>query len=159
MNSGVGSAHYRHDLPLTLGLSVRADLTPRIGLESGLEYSYLHSVEFLADESLDQRLHFIGIPLRGDFRIWSGDRFALYAGLGGKVEKCVYAILGRVQSDEKQLQWSAEAFAGAQYRLGRRTCLYLQPELSYYFTRTDLVTCRTEHPLNVSLHAGLRFEL
>ncbi len=159
MNSGVGSAHYRHDLPLTLGLSVRAALTPRIGLESGLEYSYLHSVEFLADESLDQRLHFIGIPLRGDFRIWSGDRFDLYAGLGGKVEKCVYAILGRVQSDEKQLQWSAEAFAGAQYRLGRRTCLYLQPELSYYFTRTELVTCRTEHPLNVSLHAGLRFEL
>lgn len=159
MNSGVGSAHYRHDLPLTLGLSVRADLTPRIGLESGLEYSYLHSVEFLDNESLDQRLHFIGIPLRSDFRIWSGDRFDLYAGLGGKVEKCVYAILGRVQSDEKQLQWSAEAFAGAQYRLGRRTCLYLQPELSYYFTRTDLVTCRTEHPLNVSLHAGLRFEL
>ena len=159
MNSGVGSAHYRHDLPLTLGLSVRADLTPRIGLESGLEYSYLHSVEFLDNESLDQRLHFIGIPLRSDFRIWSGDRFDLYAGLGGKVEKCVYAILGRVQSDEKQLQWSAEAFAGAQYRLGRRTCLYLQPELSYYFTRTGLVTCRTEHPLNVSLHAGLRFEL
>ena len=79
--------------------------------------------------------------------------------LGAKVEKCVYAILGRVQSDEKQLQWSAEAFAGAQYRLGRRTCLYFQPELSYYFTRTELVTCRTEHPLNVSLHAGLRFEL
>jgi len=151
--------NYRHDLPLTLGLSIRTDLTPRFGLESGLEYTYLHSVEDFYSETLDQRLHFIGIPLRADVRFWSGGRFSLYAGLGGKVEKCVYAILGRVESNEKELQWSAEAFAGAQYRIGPRTQLYFQPELSYYFTRTVLVTSRTEHPLSFSLQAGLRFEL
>ena len=154
-----GAARYRHDLPVTLGLSVRADLTPRIGLESGLEYSYLHSVESLGYESLDQRLHFIGIPVRADVRLWSGERFSLYAGLGAKVEKCVYAVLGKVQSDEKKFQWSSEVFAGAQYRLGPRVQLYFQPELSCYFTRTDLPTSRTENPLSFSLHAGLRFEL
>lgn len=159
VHDAYGGPHFRHDLPLTLGLSVRADLTPRIGLESGLEYSYLHSVESLGSESLDQRLHFIGIPVRADVRLWSGERFSLYAGLGGKVEKCVYAILGHVRSDEKKLQWSSELFAGAQYRLGPRVQLYFQPELSYYFTRTELATSRTENPLSVSLHAGLRFEL
>ena len=159
VHDAYGGPHFRHDLPLTLGLSVRADLTPRIGLESGLEYSYLHSVEYLSSESLDQRLHFIGIPVRADVRLWSGERFSLYAGLGGKVEKCVYAILGHVRSDEKKLQWSSELFAGAQYRLGPRVQLYFQPELSYYFTRTELATSRTENPLSVSLHAGLRFEL
>jgi len=50
-------------------------------------------------------------------------------------------------------------FGGIQYRIGSLAQLYFQPELSYYFTRTDLVTYRTEHPLGVSLHVGLRFDL
>ena len=152
-------SHYRHDLPLTLGLSLRLSLTPRIGLESGVDYTYLHSVEDLGNESLDQRLHFIGIPLRADVRIWSRNGFDLYSGLGVKLEKCVAATLGRISCDEPHLQFAAGAFAGLQYRLGARSWLYFQPELSYYFTRTELITCRTENPVSVSLQAGLRFEL
>ena len=152
-------SRYHHDLPLTLGLSVRLALTPRIGLESGLDYTYLRSVEEVEDERLEQRLHFVGIPLRADARIWSRGGFDIYAGLGVEAEKCISATLGLIPCSEPRLQWSAETFAGLQYRLGSRTRLYFQPELSYYFTRTELVTCRTEHPLTVSLHAGLRFEL
>ena len=151
--------HYSHDLPLTLGLSVRLDLSPRFGVESGLEYTYLHSVGESVSGRLDQRLHFIGIPLRADTRLWTGKGFDLYMGAGVKMEKCVSAVLGRIACEEPRLQWSAEAFGGIQYRLGDRTHLYFQPALSYYFTKTDLPTCRTEHPLSVSLHAGLRFDL
>lgn len=152
-------SHYTHDLPLTLGLSVRLDLSPRIGVESGLEYAYLHSVEESVAGWLDQRLHFIGIPLRADVSLWKWQRFGLYLGMGVKMEKCVSATLGRIACEEPRLQWSAEAFGGIQYRIGSRAQLYFQPELSYYFTRTDLVTYRTEHPLGVSLHVGLRFDL
>lgn len=152
-------SHFRHDLPLSLGLSVRLDLTPRIGLESGLDYTYLHSREEEDGERLDQRLHFLGIPLRADVRLWSAKGFDVYAGLGGKVEKCVYAILGVVPAREPKLQLSGEAFAGIQYRLGAKTSLYLQPSLSYYFTKTELVTYRTENPLCFTLQAGLRFDL
>ena len=151
--------HYTHDLPLTLGLSVRLDLSPRIGVESGLEYAYLHSVEESVAGRLDQRLHFIGIPLRADVSLWKWQRFGLYLGMGVKMEKCVSATLGRISCEEPRLQWSAEAFGGIQYRIGSLSQLYFQPELSYYFTRTDLVTYRTEHPLGVSLHVGLRFDL
>lgn len=151
--------HYSHDLPLTLGLSVRLDLSPRFGVESGLEYTYLHSVGESVTGRLDQRLHFIGIPLRADARLWTGKGFDLYMGAGVKMEKCVSAVLGRIACEEPRLQWSAEAFGGIQYRLGGRTHLYFQPELSWYFTKTDLVTCRTEHPLGLTLHAGLRFDL
>ena len=151
--------NYTHDLPLTLGLSVRLDLNPRLGLESGLEYTYLHSVEESVVGRLDQRLHFIGIPLRMETTLWTWDRLGFYAGIGGKVEKCVSASLGTVLCEESRLQWSAEAFGGIQYRLGGRAHLYFQPELSYYFTRTDLITYRTEHPLGLSLHAGLRLDL
>ena len=151
--------HYTHDLPLTLGLSVRLDLSPRIGVESGLEYAYLHSVEESVAGRLDQRLHFIGIPLRADVSLWKWQRFGLYLGMGVKMEKCVSATLGRLSCEEPRLQWSAEAFGGIQYRIGSLAQLYFQPELSCYFTRTDLVTYRTEHPLGVSLHVGLRFDL
>ena len=152
-------SHYTHDLPLTVGLSVRMELAPRIGLESGLEYTYLHSVQESVAGRLDQRLHFIGIPLRADIRVWSRGGFGFYAGLGFKMEKCVSATLGRISCEEPRLQWSAEAFGGIQYRLWGRAHLYFQPELSYYFTRTDLVTYRTEHPLGFTLNAGLRFDL
>lgn len=151
--------NYTHDLPLTLGLSVRLDLTPRLAVESGLEYTYLHSVEESVAGRLDQRLHFVGIPLRLNARLWSRDGWDLYAGVGGKVEKCVAASLGKIQCEEPRLQGTAEAFGGIQYRLGSRVHLYFQPELSWYLTKTDLITCRTEHPLGLTLHAGLRFDL
>ncbi len=152
-------SHYTHDLPLTACLSVRMELVPRIGLESGLEYTYLHSVQESVAGRLDQRLHFIGLPLRADVRVWSRSGFGFYAGLGFKMEKCVSATLGRISCEEPRLQWSAEAFGGIQYRIGSLAQLYFQPELSYYFTRTDLVTYRTEHPLGLTLQAGLRFDL
>ena len=43
--------------------------------------------------------------------------------------------------------------------IGAKTSLYLQPSLSYYFTKTELVTYRTENPLCFTLQAGLRFDL
>ena len=153
------SGQYSHDLPLSLGLSVRVELTPRLSLESGLEYTYLHSVENFAGSRLNQQLHFVGIPVRLDASLWTKGGFGIYAGVGVKVEKCVSAKLGRVACEEPRLQWSAEAFGGVQYQLSRRTSLYFQPALSWYFTKTDLPTYRTEHPLGVTLHAGLRFDL
>ena len=152
-------ARYSHDLPLSLALSVRMELTPRIGLESGLTYSYLHSSVHFGGNDLDQRLHFVGIPLRADVRLGTFRGFDVYGGLGGQVEKCVSASLGSVKCEERRLQWSADAFVGLQYRLGARSSLYFQPELSYYFTRTDLPTYRTENPLGINLRAGLRFDL
>ena len=150
---------YRHDLPVSLGLSVRLDLNTRMGLESGIEYTYMHSsVESIAGV-LDQNLHLIGIPLRFDTRLLSWKGLDLYVGAGAKAEKCIAASLGQVNCEEKRLQWSAGAFAGAQYRIGNRAHLYFQPEFSYCFSYTDLITYRTENPLIFSLNAGIRFDL
>ena len=149
---------YHHDFPITAGLQVRLELLPWLGIGSGVEYSYLHSVASSIMANVDQRLHFIGIPLRFDARLWSNHHWEVYAGLGGKAEKCISASYGNLKCEEPRLQWSAEAFGGIQYRIWNNTSLYLQPELSWYFTQTDLVTYRTEHPFGVSLNAGLRFD-
>ena len=150
---------YKHDLPVTFGLTARMDLTPRFGAECGMEYTYMHSGIEAETERLSQNLHFIGIPVRLDTRIWSWNGFDMYAGIGVKAEKCVAASLGQVQCEEKRLQWSTGTFAGVQYSIGRHTSLYFQPELSYYLTKTDLITYRTENPLTFSLNAGVRFDL
>ena len=150
---------YRHDLPLTFGLLAKVGLLPWLGVESGVEYTYLHSVADSYTGTLDQRLHFIGVPVRLDARIWSNSSFELYAALGGKAEKCVSASLGMIHCDEHRIQLAAEVAGGIQYRLWKSTYLYLQPELSLYLTKTDLITYRSENPLAFSFDAGLRFEL
>lgn len=150
---------YRHGLPVTFGLSARMDMNSRIGAESGIEYTYMHSTVETVVGKLDQNLHFIGIPLRFDFQVFSWKGVDMYIGIGGKAEKCIAASLGQVRCEEKQLQWSADAFAGIQYKVGRRAHLYLQPEFSYCFTNTDLITYRTDNPCIFSLNAGLRFDL
>ena len=154
----LSTSHYRHDLPISLGITARLDLTSRIGLESGLEYTYLHSTSESTGGRLDQQLHFIGIPLRLDARLISFGGFDMYAGVGCKAEKCVASFLGIVRCVEKRFQWSTEAFAGIQYGLWSHTHLFFQPEISYYLTETDLVTIRTENPFTLTLHAGLRFD-
>ena len=150
---------YRHDLPMSLGLTARMELTPRMGVESGIEYTYLHSTVDSEAGRMDQKLHFVGIPVRMDTRLWTGNGLDLYAGLGVKAEKCIAASMGTVNCEEPRLQWSTGAFAGVQYRIGPRAHLYFQPELSYSLTKTDLVTYRTETPLVFTLNAGLRFDL
>ena len=151
--------HYRHDLPVSFGLTARMELIPRLGVESGLEYTYLHSIVLSEAVRMDQRLHFVGIPVRVDTRLWSRNGIDLYAGLGAKAEKCISATMGKVECEEPRLQWSTEAFAGVQYRIAPRAHLYLQPQISYSLTKTDLVTYRTETPMMFTLNAGLRFDL
>ena len=153
------TSHYLHDLPVTFGLNARIDLTSRFGAECGLEYTYMHSRIETESGQLSQTLHFIGIPVRFDAQLLSWNGLDLYTGLGIKAEKCVTASHGEVKCEERSLQWSAGTFAGIQYSIGRRTHIYFQPELSYCFTKTDLITYRTENPMTFSLNAGIRLDL
>ena len=150
---------YRHDLPLHFGLLSKVGLLPLLGVESGVEYTYLHSVADSYTGTLDQRLHFIGVPVRLDARLWSNRLLDVYAALGGKAEKCVSASIGRIHCDEPRLQWSAGLAGGIRYRIWDKVSLYIQPELSWYFTETDLITYRTDNPLSFSLNAGFSFDL
>lgn len=148
--------HYQHDIPLSAGLALRWGLSPRVTLESGLTYSYLHSYEGLFG---DQRLHFVGIPLRVNVMLFSVGPLEVGAGGYGMAEKCLSARQGKLVVKVPDIQLSSGVFLDAGYRLGSFASLYLQPSLSYYFTKTRLLTYRTENPLGFSLQAGLRFDL
>lgn len=148
--------HYSHDMPLSIGLDLSCELSPRIALESGLTYSYLHSYESLFG---DQRLHFVGIPLKLNIRLFSAGPLEVGVGGYGMAEKCVSARQGRLSVKEPGIQWSSGAFMDAGYMLGNNISLYLQPSMSYYFTKTRLLTYHTENPIGFSLQAGIRFHL
>jgi hypothetical protein len=150
---------YRHSLPVTAGLLVQVELSSRLSLESGLSYTYLHSVENKSGILSQQKLHMVGLPLRVNVRLFSAGPLDLYAAAGGMVEKCVAASLGSLRCEEPVLQWSAGAQLGAQYRLGPHAALYLEPSVNWYFTQTWLITYRSQNPFGFSLQAGLRFKL
>ena len=146
---------YFHDLPLGFGITASYGITDRIWLESGLEYTRLHS----RLDDIHTFMHFAGIPLRANYRFCSAGPLDLYTGAGVKAEKCLKATLGGLKVPEKGLQWSGSVLLGAQVRLTRGTRLYLQPDLAYYFTKTTLMSYRTENRLSFSINAGLRFDI
>ncbi len=73
------------------------------------------------------------------------------------IERCVAARLASDRVREPGMQLSASAALGAQYRLSDVVGLYFEPDLSCYFTRTDLETARTRSPLTFTLRLGVRF--
>ena len=150
---------FRHHQPLSVGLTFRKELPHGLSIQSGAVYTYLHSELTPAPGAgeIDQRLHFIGIPLRLDWRFFERRSFSLYIGAGGMLERCVAARLASDRVREPGMQFSASAAFGAQYRLTDVVGLYFEPDLSCYFTRTDLETARTRSPLTFTLRLGVRF--
>lgn len=150
---------YNHHQPIGFGLSVRKEFSHGLSLESGVNYTLLRSDIRLryASEDIGQQLHFIGIPLRMNWRFLQRGGFSLYIGAGGMVEKCISAKQGSRSVAEKRLQWSAHGVAGAEYRFAGLVGLYFEPEASYYFTATSLPTARTDTPLTLTLRLGVRF--
>lgn len=164
----------KHKMPVTVGVSVRWHLNDRWALESGLTYTKLSSELWSGSESdfyeSDQKLHYVGIPVKASYKLWENKLFAFYVSAGGAVEKCVsgkvnttYTVNGLVEGQEqedlkvKELQWSTSAAVGAQVKLTPHLGLYVEPSLSYYFKDgSSIETIRKEHPLNFNLQTGLR---
>lgn len=149
---------FKHHQPLSFGFSVRKEFAHGLSLESGVNYTLLWADVRMKSsrEDISQKLHFIGVPLRMNWQFLDTGRFSLYAGAGGMVEKCVSAKFGTKSMDEPGVQWSVLGAAGAQYDLGGLVGLYFEPEVSYYFTQTDLRTSRTDSPLSLTLRLGVR---
>lgn len=165
-----------HKMPVTVGASVKWALDDKWAVETGLNYTLLSSelttgeISYVKEE---QRLHYIGIPLKFQRSLWENDLFVLYASVGGMIEKCISSTLESVSVDkdlhkhkeqesagEKPFQFSLGAALGAQLNLGRYFGIYVEPGAAYYFDDgTNLETIRKEHPLNFSLQLGVRVNL
>lgn len=166
--------HHHH--PVSMGLALSYPLTDRWFLESGLMYSYLrseydlpsgHPIMYEIDgkrfessvQDSDQRLHFIGIPLKAGYRFTTPSRFSVALSAGAMAERCVHGEWLGNKVPVRGTQFSAVVSASARYRMTDRLSLFLSPEWSYYFTETDLPTYHTDTPVSMTLRVGLTLDL
>ena len=159
-----------HRLPIRFGLKIGYQLSERWALQTGITYTYLYSEFTLVNRqqpAIDQRLHYVGIPLGISYQIWKNSKFRLYASAGAAAEKCVKNSQEsgdskiNLQSDsEKPLQWSVNTALGAEYQPTKQLGIYLEPSLGYYFKdNTPLEHYYKEHPLSPAIEFGLRWHL
>ncbi len=162
-----------HELPLTIGLMLQKTVDRHWSVESGLQYTRLVS-DFTRGEGAyiyeQQRLHYIGIPLRGVYRLGQYKRFSFYSSAGVTMEIPVsptkdteYIIDGISKYNRRRalklpLQWSVDGGVGVQYQLLPSVGIFAEPRLNYYFNDgSEVKTLRKEHPFGVTLPVGIRW--
>jgi hypothetical protein len=160
--ASVTSATVDHHFPLAFGLDVSYPLTPLLSLTSGIELSIYKSrflIPAVSSPQVEQKVYYLGIPLRLDWTVWQGERFSSWIGAGGKVDRSVYAMFGNKKVQDDAFNWSALANAGFRYDIVDNVGIYLAPEVSWFFKpgNPNLLTYRTENPLTFSVKAGLYF--
>lgn len=165
----------RHYMPLVIGLSLNKSLSSRWSIETGLRYTFLRSDFLLESELMHketiQRIHYIGVPLKLNYRILTYNGFSLYGQGGGALDIPVYGTqsileyspkLGTTNKDflhiKAPLQWSVEGGLGIQYHFTPSFSIYAEPSFRYYFnTGSDVKTIRQKKPFEFTIPIGLRF--
>ena len=149
------SAQIHHRQPIRIGLSLRYRLDDRWSVESGLIYTRLSSDITIKEKGvttlIEQQFNYIGLPLNISYELWKNRHFGLYVTAGGTIEKSL---------DTSPWQFSLSGAVGVEYKLTDGFCLYAEPGLGYYFNDGSTTpTIYQDHPLNVNLSFGLRFNL
>lgn len=164
----------RHYMPLTIGLSLNYGLSSRWSVESGIRYTFLRS-DFMRESEIEkteinQRIHYIGIPLKFNYRIFGSNRFSIYGQGGAALDIPVngtQSIMKWEQGWNKPefdrstisvpLQWSIEGGVGLQYHLTPSISIYAEPSFRYYFNPgTDIKTIRQDKPFEFTIPIGIR---
>jgi len=154
-----GKFQYKHYMPIGAGINIGIPVGKCFIIDTGLDYTMLHSERKIMGKTDQQYLHMLGIPLSFNWYTGLGKGFGFYAGAGAEMEKCLKATVGSTTVDEKQLQWSMFVDCGFSYTIYKNISIYLQPEFSYYFTDTTLETFRSGSGLGLCVRAGFRFGL
>lgn len=163
----------RHCIPVTLSFALHKNINEYWGIETGLRYTYLKSNFVTLGEHPSekiQKINYLGIPLKGTFKMWKQGRMSVYASAGLALDIPIKATSeetfvekedmhkNRKQTLTPPLQWSINGGVGFQYQLTSSIGIYAEPNLYYYFNqRNSLNTIRKEHPFGITLPVGIRF--
>lgn len=174
INDGRMEAHYEHQLPISIQLTLSRQLNRQLSVETGLSYTLLKSTNTTGNPTAyiqeQQRLHYLGIPLRMGWQWYSHAPLSFYTSAGVMMEMPVHSTLNvnHVVNDmntySKQdklsvpLQWSTSVGVGIQYDITPHIGFYLEPSLQYFFNDgSSIKSYRTEHRFSITLPLGIRF--
>ena len=162
-----------HRLPLTFSLSVNKMIGRKWAVGTGLQYTRLYSETQEGNTyswtQKEQRLHYLGIPLRATWYPMNTNRWAVYTSAQTMLEWPIHSTLIRntyvggslLETDKLRLspslQWSIGVAAGVEYRLSPVIGIYAEPSLQYFFKTGDAIdSYRTAHPATFSVPIGIR---
>lgn len=173
VNGGVVEARYEHELPITFQILLSRQFSKRLSVETGLSYTQLNSTctsgspqAFIQEQ---QRLRYLGIPLRLGWQWYSKAHLSLYSSAGIMLEWPIHSRVNTlhqangINTFQKKttlsvpLQWSSTFGLGLQYDFTPHLGFYIEPSLQYFFDDgSDIQSYRTEHPLQITLPLGIR---
>lgn len=170
MASQVRSAetHAHHRLPVKFGLSARYHINDKWSVQSGVTYSYHSSDITTGEQTTEQHLHFVGIPVAASYNVWGNRHVNVYVTAGGEAEKMVKGKSSMVYNGKtiredvkmSEIQLSALVAAGAEYKATDRLSIYAEPGATYHFDNgSDIKTYYNDKPLNFSLNVGVRLNV
>lgn len=151
-----------HNMPLTVGLSLRVPFSKRWSVTTGIDYSwYSSTIGYSISPNKQQNAHYLSVPLRADFSIHKSKRLNLYAGAGTSVDFCLAASEEGHKVAKDEVGLSLVGVAGAQLNITKNLGVFVEPTLSWDMTagNRELNTYRSEHPVMFSIASGLRFTL
>ena len=174
INGGRMEAHYEHQLPISIQLTLSRQLSRQLSVETGLSYTLLQSTNTTGSSTAyiqeRQRLQYLGIPLRMGWQWYSKSWLSLYTSAGVMLEMPIHSTLNvnHVVNDMNTyskrdklsvpLQWSTSVGVGIQYDITPHIGFYLEPSLQYFFNDgSSIKSYRTEHRFSITLPLGIRF--
>lgn len=150
---------YEHLMPISFGVTVRKSLPHHLSVESGIVYTLLQSrLKSGSVKVGTQQLHYIGIPVKGNWNFVDKSKTKLYLSVGGMAEKCIYAKIKGKKITVNELQYSVNAGIGIEYNVAEHTGIYFETGVSNYFDdHSSVKSYRTENPTSLYFQGGLRF--
>lgn len=163
-----------HHLPFSISMALQHRLNDRWGIESGLSYTHLSS-QFVAGESQagyveNQKIHYLGIPLKISYNWLNTKHWNIYSSTGATFELPVRASIStdyqsrsislfhNSKSFDAPIQWSTSISVGAQYNITPSLGIFAEPGATYFIPQgSEIETYRTQHPFSVTIPIGLRF--
>lgn len=160
-------AHTNH-LPVAISFAVNKPLSPTLGLESGLTYSYLNSTFEDTGFKSNCHWHYLGIPLKLNVLAFTFKSLDIYASAGGRMDIPLYSKSevtntlnnGGIESGRfsSPVVWSLSGNIGLSFRLTEKAALFIEPTLHYHFShRVNVPNIWSDNRWSFSLPIGFRF--
>lgn len=164
------TVNWEHTIPISISTTVQKMFTKRIGIETGLTYTYLSShanVDKKPRIDVKQRLHYLGVPISIVYNIAETNNLNFYAKGGFLVDKAISTeyktyLDNKITTDKldsQGVQWTSSLQVGAEYEIGKLVSLYVEPTVNYYFKSKQPESYRTENDFGFSVTLGVRFKL
>lgn len=166
---GVADVNLQHKQPVSVGASVQYSLNRQWSLETGLAYTYLNSDYSDKQINCEQRLHYLGIPVKVNFSLYNSRRLNVYLTAGGMAEKLVSGHFKVAYTQAKGydtnntlkeggLQWSVKGAAGIAFNITPAVAIYAEPGIGHYFDNgSRMKSFYKDSPTCFNLLVGLRF--